>query len=100
MDVVYSTKATSTGGREGRSATEDGRLSVQLSTPKELGVLAAPEPTPSNCSPPVIQPASSVPSNLLPGKTKSSCPPNLKLPPLWALVATPRAWALPSPLTC
>ena len=37
MQIVYSTKATSTGGREGRSATEDGRLSVQLSTPKELG---------------------------------------------------------------
>lgn len=37
MKVIYSTKATSTGGREGQSATEDGRLSVALSTPKELG---------------------------------------------------------------
>lgn len=37
MKVVYSTKATSTGGREGKSATDDGRLSVALSTPKELG---------------------------------------------------------------
>lgn len=37
MDVVYSTKATSTGGREGRSASDDSRLSVLLSTPKELG---------------------------------------------------------------
>jgi osmotically inducible protein OsmC len=37
MNVLYSTKATSTGGREGKSATDDGRLTVALSTPKELG---------------------------------------------------------------
>ena len=37
MDVLYSTKATSKGGREGGSSTEDGRLKVHLSTPKELG---------------------------------------------------------------
>ena len=37
MEIVYSTKATSTGGREGKSATDDGRLNVALSTPKELG---------------------------------------------------------------
>lgn len=37
MKVLYSTQATSTGGREGKSATADGVLSVTLSTPKELG---------------------------------------------------------------
>jgi Ohr subfamily peroxiredoxin len=37
MKVLYETEATSTGGREGTSATTDGRLSVTLSTPKELG---------------------------------------------------------------
>ncbi|GAB6260827.1 organic hydroperoxide resistance protein [Photobacterium sp. CCB-ST2H9] len=37
MKVLYSTKATSTGGRDGASETEDGKLKVQLSTPKELG---------------------------------------------------------------
>ncbi|KDM91070.1 organic hydroperoxide resistance protein [Photobacterium galatheae] len=37
MKVLYSTKATSTGGRDGASQTEDGKLKVQLSTPKELG---------------------------------------------------------------
>lgn len=37
VNVIYSTKATSTGGREGQSATSDNALSVKLSTPKELG---------------------------------------------------------------
>ncbi|HEX4916410.1 MAG TPA: organic hydroperoxide resistance protein [Limnobacter sp.] len=46
MNVVYSTQATSTGGREGRSATADGRLSVQLSTPKELGGAGGPGTNP------------------------------------------------------
>lgn len=37
MKVLYTTQATSSGGREGKSATADGVLSVTLSTPKELG---------------------------------------------------------------
>ena len=37
MNVLYSTQATSTGGREGKSATADGVLAVTLSTPKALG---------------------------------------------------------------
>lgn len=36
-NVLYRTKATSTGGREGRSETDDQALSVELSTPKALG---------------------------------------------------------------
>lgn len=46
MQVVYSTKATSTGGREGGSATDDGRLKVQLSTPKEFGGAGGPGTNP------------------------------------------------------
>jgi Ohr subfamily peroxiredoxin len=46
MQVVYSTQATSTGGREGKSATPDGRLSVTLSTPKELGGAGGPGSNP------------------------------------------------------
>ena len=46
MQVVYSAKATSTGGREGGSATDDGRLKVQLSTPKELGGAGGPGTNP------------------------------------------------------
>ena len=37
MKVLYSTQATSTGGREGKSSTADGVLAVTLSTPRELG---------------------------------------------------------------
>ncbi len=35
--VVYTAKAKSTGGREGTSQTDDGRLKVTLSTPKVMG---------------------------------------------------------------
>ncbi|NDV00844.1 organic hydroperoxide resistance protein [Pseudoroseicyclus tamaricis] len=35
--VVYSTSATATGGRDGRSATADGALDVKLVTPTEMG---------------------------------------------------------------
>ncbi len=37
VDVKYRTSATATGGREGKARSEDGRLEVQLATPKELG---------------------------------------------------------------
>lgn len=37
VDVKYSTEATATGGRDGRSKTHDGALDVKLGTPKELG---------------------------------------------------------------
>ncbi|WP_319517733.1 organic hydroperoxide resistance protein [uncultured Martelella sp.] len=37
LDVKYRTSAITTGGREGRSHTDDGRLEVKLTTPKELG---------------------------------------------------------------
>ena len=34
---IYTAHATATGGREGRATSDDDRLSVTLSTPKELG---------------------------------------------------------------
>lgn len=37
VNVLYRTSATATGGRDGRSTTEDGALDVKLTTPKELG---------------------------------------------------------------
>jgi Ohr subfamily peroxiredoxin len=37
VNVLYTTKATATGGRDGESKTADGTLAVKLSTPKELG---------------------------------------------------------------
>ena len=36
-EVLYSTQARATGGRDGRAATLDGAFEVKLSTPKELG---------------------------------------------------------------
>ena len=35
--VLYTAQATTTGGRDGGSKSNDGRLEVTLSTPKELG---------------------------------------------------------------
>lgn len=37
MNILYSTQATSSGGREGHSRSIDGILDVTLTTPKELG---------------------------------------------------------------
>ena len=37
VDVIYSTTATATGGRDGSSSTDDGALSVKLAVPKEMG---------------------------------------------------------------
>lgn len=36
-NVLYTAHATAIGGREGSAKTDDGRLSVTLSTPKEIG---------------------------------------------------------------
>jgi osmotically inducible protein OsmC len=37
INVLYRTAASATGGRDGYARSQDGRLDVQLSTPKELG---------------------------------------------------------------
>ena len=37
VDVKYSTTATATGGRDGHTRSDDGRVDIALSTPKELG---------------------------------------------------------------
>lgn len=36
-EIVYSTRATATGGRDGRARTDDGAFEVALASPKELG---------------------------------------------------------------
>ena len=46
MPILYTTRATSTGGRVGSSKSEDGNLSVTLTSPKELGGDGAPGTTP------------------------------------------------------
>ena len=42
VNVLYSTTATATGGRDGEAATKDGSFKVKLSTPKELGGAGGP----------------------------------------------------------
>lgn len=37
MQVIYKATVTSTAGRDGRAVSDDHRLDVKLSTPKELG---------------------------------------------------------------
>jgi len=37
MNILYTAHANTTGGRTGHSATDDGRLEVDLSTPEEMG---------------------------------------------------------------
>jgi len=37
VQVVYRTSATAIGGRTGKARSDDGRIDVELSTPKELG---------------------------------------------------------------
>jgi organic hydroperoxide reductase OsmC/OhrA len=49
MKILYSTQATSTGGREGRSLTADGVLAVALSTPVHWAAPAARAQIQSNC---------------------------------------------------
>ena len=35
--ILYTTRATATGGRDGRARTDDGAFEVALATPRELG---------------------------------------------------------------
>jgi len=42
VNVLYTTQATATGGRDGEAATKDGSFKVKLSTPKELGGAGGP----------------------------------------------------------
>lgn len=46
MPILYTTQATSTGGRVGSSRSSDGNLAVTLTSPKELGGDGAPGTNP------------------------------------------------------
>lgn len=37
MKILYTTRATAAGGRDGLARTEDGNLAVKLTVPKEMG---------------------------------------------------------------
>jgi Ohr subfamily peroxiredoxin len=42
VNVLYTTSATATGGRDGEARTADGSFAVKLATPKELGGAGGP----------------------------------------------------------
>lgn len=46
MNILYTAHATSSGGRTGKAATDDGRLSVTLDTVKEFGGAGGPGTNP------------------------------------------------------
>ena len=46
VDVKYSTRATAKGGRDGSAKSEDGKVDLKLSTPKELGGAGGPGTNP------------------------------------------------------
>jgi osmotically inducible protein OsmC len=46
LEVLYTARATSTGGRQGQASSSDGALNVTLSTPKELGGAGGPGTNP------------------------------------------------------
>jgi lipoyl-dependent peroxiredoxin len=46
MNILYTTRATATGGRSGSARSEDGVLAVTLTTPKALGGDGAPGTNP------------------------------------------------------
>jgi osmotically inducible protein OsmC len=46
MPILYTTKASATGGRSGSAKSEDGVLAVTLTTPKQLGGDGAPGTNP------------------------------------------------------
>jgi osmotically inducible protein OsmC len=45
-EILYTAEATATGGREGHSATSDGRVDVDLDVPKEMGGSGGPGTNP------------------------------------------------------
>jgi osmotically inducible protein OsmC len=45
-EILYTAEAAATGGREGRAATSDGRLDLELDVPKEMGGSGGPGTNP------------------------------------------------------
>lgn len=66
--ILYTAQATAVGGREGHAASSDKALDIALSTPAELGALAARAPTRNSCSRQAIPRASWVPCAMWPAR--------------------------------
>ena len=59
MPILYTTKASATGGRAGRAVSENGVLDVTLTVRRNSAATAPPAPIRNSSSPPAIPPASS-----------------------------------------
>jgi hypothetical protein len=57
LEILYTAEATVTGGREGHGRTSDGRVSVDLDVPKEMGGGGGPGTNPSSYSQSAMPPA-------------------------------------------
>ena len=81
MDILYTAHATASGGgRNGRSATDDGKIDVSLSVPRpKWAARTAPAPTRNSCSRPVTPPATSAPCVWSPGKAGTPVGPDTKV---------------------
>ncbi len=55
VHVLYATKVTATGGRDGHVAADDGSLDLTLTTPKELGGRTGRATTRNNSSQQLMQ---------------------------------------------
>ena len=60
VTVIYKTKATATGGRDGSAKSDDGSVDVKLVVPKEMGGPGGIGANPESCSLPAIRRVSSV----------------------------------------
>ena len=73
VDVVYTAVATAENGRDGRVASDDGKLDVSSTRPRSRAA-AAPAPTRSSSSRPVTAPASRARSASSPARRTPTSP--------------------------
>ena len=78
--TLYTAKAHTTGGRTGESASDDGKLKIRLSTPKEMGGPGGDGTNPEQVPSPSPCPPSSFPPH--PPPTPLTCPPPPPSPPV------------------
>ena len=58
VEVKYKTSATATGGRDGRTRTDDGKIDLELAVLRNSAVPEAKASTPCSSSQPVTRPTS------------------------------------------
>lgn len=107
---LYIAEATSTGGRDGKSKSSDGKLVVSLSTPKELGGAGGDGTNPEQMFAAGYSACFIGALKFVAGQEKKPCRPMHRSPPTWAsarsrvvsawtstCTSTCRAWPRPMP---